>query len=166
MQRESRKILVFLQSYGIGTAMAVRIYKEYGEDAIDLIKKNPYRLSTDIWGIGFHTADQIALNLGVARDSPYRAQAAVRHVLSEATGDGHVGFPEELLREHAVEMTQIPPAGIIDAIEQLRITTRSCGQRAGRQRPGARQRTENRRRRTEDRRRRFFSDFWPLSSAL
>jgi exodeoxyribonuclease V alpha subunit len=122
VQRESRKILVFLQSYGIGTAMAVRIYKEYGENAIDLIKKNPYRLSTDIWGIGFHTADQIALNLGVARDSPYRAQAAVRHVLQEATGDGHVGFPEELLREHAVEMTQIPPAGIIDAIEQLRIT--------------------------------------------
>jgi exodeoxyribonuclease V alpha subunit len=122
VQRESRKILVFLQSYGIGTALAVRIYKEYGEDAIDLIKKNPYRLSADIWGIGFHTADQIALNLGVARDSPYRAQAAVRHVLQEATGDGHVGFPEELLREHAVEMTQIPPAGIIDAIEQLRIT--------------------------------------------
>src|SRR5581483_6969161 len=54
--------------------------------------------------------------------SPFRAQAAVRHVLSEASGDGHVGFPEELLREKAVELTQIPPAGITDAIEQLRIT--------------------------------------------
>lgn len=121
MQRESRKILVFLQSYGIGTALAVRIYKEYGDQAIEIIKHNPYRLSTDIWGIGFHTADKIALNLGIPRDSEFRAQAAVRHVLKEASSDGHVGFPEELLREKAVELTDIPPVGITSAIEQLRI---------------------------------------------
>ncbi len=121
VQRESRKILVFLQSYGIGTALAVRIYKEYGDRAIEIIKHNPYRLSTDIWGIGFHTADQIALNLGIPRDSEFRAQAAVRHVLKEASSDGHVGFPEELLSERAVELTEIPPVGITSAIEQLRI---------------------------------------------
>ncbi|MBA4188664.1 MAG: ATP-dependent RecD-like DNA helicase [Planctomycetaceae bacterium] len=120
-QRESRKIMVFLQSHGIGTARAVRIYKTYGENAIELIKANPYRLSADIWGVGFATADELAIKLGLPRDSPYRAQAAVRHVLSEASSDGHVGFPEELLCAGAEELTQIPEAGIRDAIEQLRI---------------------------------------------
>jgi exodeoxyribonuclease V alpha subunit len=121
-QRESQKILVFLHSYGIGTALAIRIYKQYGKQAIELIKHNPYRLSTDIWGIGFHTADQIALNLGVPRDSEFRAQASIRHILKEAAGDGHVGFPEEILREKAVELTNITPTNIASAIEQLRIT--------------------------------------------
>ena len=121
-QRESRKIMVFLQSHGIGTARAVRIYKTYGDRAIELIKANPYRLSADIWGVGFDTADKLAMALGIPRDSPYRAQAAVRHVLQEESGNGHVGFPEELLREKAVEMTESEPNGIIDAIEQLRIT--------------------------------------------
>src|SRR5438067_2495529 len=117
-----RKIMVFLHSYGIGTARAVRIYREYGESAIEVVKANPYRLSTDIWGVGFQTADELALKLGLPRDSPFRAQAAVRHVLSEATGDGHVGFPEELAMTAAEELTQIPPDGIRDAVEQLRIT--------------------------------------------
>jgi exodeoxyribonuclease V alpha subunit len=121
-QRESRKIMVFLQSHGIGTARAVRIYKTYGENAIELIKANPYRLGTDIWGVGFATADELAIKLGLPRDSPFRAQAAVRHVLQEARSDGHVGYPEELLRDRAAEMTEIPTAGIADAIEQLRMT--------------------------------------------
>jgi len=121
-QKTVRSIMVFLHSYGIGTARAVRIYKTYGENAIDLVKANPYRLSTDIWGVGFATADELALKLGIPRDSPYRAQAAVRHVLSEAATDGHVGYPEELLRERAGQMTNIPPAGIADAVEQLRIS--------------------------------------------
>ena len=85
-------------------------------------------------GVGFATADELALKLGLSRESPFRAQAAVRHVLSEATGDGHVGFPEEQLREKAVALSQIPPAGIIDAIEQLRITdevVQDSVQRAG-----------------------------------
>src|SRR5207253_3009099 len=87
----------------------------------ELVKANPYRLSTDIWGVGFQTADELALKLGLPRDSPFRAQAAVRHVLQEESGNGHVGFPEELLLERAVNMTEIPPVGIRDAIEQLRI---------------------------------------------
>ena len=118
-QRESRKIMVFLQSHGIGTARAVRIYKTYGDQAIELIKANPYRLSADIWGVGFATADELAKRLGIPPDSPFRAQAVVRHVLSEASGDGHVGYPEELLCARAVEMTEIPEGGIREAIEQL-----------------------------------------------
>src|SRR5215212_1026271 len=121
-QQAVRSIMVFLHSYGIGTARAVRIYKTYGEQAIELVKQNPYRLSTDIWGVGFHTADELALKLGLPRDSPRRAEAAVRHVLSEEASDGHVGYPEELALEAAAELTQISPDGIREAIEQLRIT--------------------------------------------
>jgi exodeoxyribonuclease V alpha subunit len=116
-----RSIMVFLHSYGIGTARAVRIYKTYGEQAIEMVKANPYRLSTDIWGVGFATADELALKLGIPRDSPFRAQAAVRHVLSEAASDGHVGLPEELVRDRAGALTSISPADIDGAIEQLRI---------------------------------------------
>jgi len=120
-QKSVRSIMVFLHSYGIGTARAVRVYRTYGEQAIEIVKANPYRLSSDIWGVGFATADELALKLGIPRDSPFRAQAAVRHVLSEAASDGHVGLPEDLLRERAVALTDIPPAGIDEAIEQLRI---------------------------------------------
>jgi exodeoxyribonuclease V alpha subunit len=121
-QQAVRSIMVFLHSYGIGTARAVRIYREYGEQAIEVVKANPYRLSTDIWGVGFATADELALKLGLPRDSPFRAQAAVRHVLQEASGDGHVGYPEELVLEAAGSLTQIEPNGIRDAVEQLRVT--------------------------------------------
>lgn len=120
-QRESRKIMVFLQSHGIGTARAVRIYKEYGEQAIELIKSNPYRLSTDIWGVGFNTADQLARRLGVPADSPFRAQAAVRHVLREAATEGHVGLPEEQLCSGASRLTGIDAKLVAEAVEQLRV---------------------------------------------
>jgi len=121
-QAAVRSIMVFLHSYGIGTARAARIYRQYGENAIEMVRSNPYRLGTDIWGVGFQTADELALKLGLPRDSPFRAQAAVRHVLQAAQGDGHVGFPEELALVNAGELTQIPPDGIRAAVEQLRLT--------------------------------------------
>lgn len=117
-----RSIMVFLQSYGIGTARAVRIYKQYGENAIALVRANPYRLSTDIWGVGFRTADELALRLGIPRDAPQRAQAAVRHVLQEAAGTkGHVGLPEPLVVEQTAELTQISPDAVRAAVEALRL---------------------------------------------
>ena len=115
-----RSIMVFLHSYGIGTARAVRIFKQYGENAIEVVKSNPYRLSTDIWGVGFQTADELALKMGLPRDSPFRAQAAVRHVLQKAQSDGHVCLPEELTVSFAEELTKIPPDGIAAAITTLR----------------------------------------------
>lgn len=115
------KIMTFLQSFGIGTARAVRIYKQYGENAIEQVRQNPYRLSTDIWGVGFKTADELALKLGIPRDSPKRAQAAVRHVLSEGSSNGHVGLPEHVVVEQTVALTQIESERITEAIEQLRI---------------------------------------------
>ncbi|SDX63082.1 exodeoxyribonuclease V alpha subunit [Thiocapsa roseopersicina] len=89
-QKVIREIMVFLQSHGVGTARAVRIYKTYGDAAVEKVRENPYRLALDIWGIGFKTADAIAERLGIARDAPIRAQAGVRHVLQELSTEGTV----------------------------------------------------------------------------
>ena len=85
--------MVFLQSHGVGTARAVRIYKTYGDQAVELVRANPYRLATDIWGVGFKTADELAERLGIDRGSPLRARAAVRFVLQQLSKEGHVGYP-------------------------------------------------------------------------
>ena len=89
-QREVRKVMVFLQGYGVSPAFAARIYKRYGAAAIARVRENPYRLAFDVWGIGFLSADRLAAALGIARDAPARAEAGVRHVLDEAGGNGHV----------------------------------------------------------------------------
>ena len=107
-QKAVRGIMVFLQSHGIGTARAVRIYKTYGDQAVELVRANPYRLATDIWGVGFKTADDLAERLGIDRQSPLRARAALRYVLQEAVHEGHVGYPEEAIVTKTVELTQIP----------------------------------------------------------
>jgi exodeoxyribonuclease V alpha subunit len=118
-----RGIMTFLMSHKIGTASAVRIYKAYGENAVKLVQENPYRLSEDVWGFGFQRADTLAISLGIARDSPHRIQAAVRHVLQEAsTSKGHVGLPEEVVFEMTSALTQCTSDQVRDAIEQLRIT--------------------------------------------
>ena len=82
-QKVVREIMVFLQSHGVGTARAVRIYKTYGDRAVERVQENPYRLALDIHGIGFKTADAIAQRLGIPRDALMRAQVGVRHVLQE-----------------------------------------------------------------------------------
>jgi len=120
-QKHVRAIMVFLQSYGIGTARAVRIYKTYGESAVEQVRSNPYKLSTDIWGVGFKTADDLALSLGLAKDSPLRAKAAVRHVLKDAAGDGHVGLPEPLVIEATAGLTGIAAEILQAAVEALRV---------------------------------------------
>lgn len=117
-----RGIMTFLMSHGIGTARAVRIYKTYGENAVQEVQKNPYRLSSDIWGIGFRTADELALKLGIPRDAPQRIQAAVRHVLHDASGShGHAALPEEILLEETVNLTQATAEQVTAAVEQLTI---------------------------------------------
>jgi len=88
-----REIMVFLHSNGVSTSRAVRIYKTYGDNAIEQVRANPYCLSRDIHGIGFKTADQVAQKMGVPHDSVLRAAAGLRHVLLEATDDGHCALP-------------------------------------------------------------------------
>jgi exodeoxyribonuclease V alpha subunit len=121
-QKGVRAIMVFLQSHGVGTARALRIYKTYGEKALDLVRENPYRLATDVWGIGFQSADQLAQRLGIERASPLRARAAVRFVLHELSHDGHCCFPEAGLIEHTEKLTEIERNIIQDAIEHERQT--------------------------------------------
>jgi exodeoxyribonuclease V alpha subunit len=100
-QKVIREIMVFLQSHGVGTGRAVRIYKTYGDQAIIKVTENPYRLALDIHGIGFKTADLIAGKLGIATDLLIRAQAGVRHVLQELSGDGHCAAPWDTLVEES-----------------------------------------------------------------
>lgn len=115
-QKAVRNIMVFLQSHGIGTTRAVRIYKVYGDNAIDIIRDNPYRLALDIIGVGFKTADSLAIRLGVAHDSIKRAQAGIRHVLQEFAIEGHCATIQEKLIKSATALLEIPEETIINAI--------------------------------------------------
>src|SRR5579872_1248993 len=123
-QRAVRDIMVFLQSHGVGTAKAVRIYKTYGDQALPLVQENPYRLATDVWGFGFKTADDLAQRLGIDRASPFRARAALRYVLQwQSQQKGHVGHPEEALIDlitASEELAGLPESVLRDAIEQER----------------------------------------------
>lgn len=112
-QKVIREIMVFLQSHGVGTSRSVRIYKTYGEESIEKVRENPYRLALDIHGIGFKTADTLAQKLGIAPDSLIRAQAGVRHVLQEWSGEGHCAAIRQTLCDMAVKLLEIP-APIID----------------------------------------------------
>jgi exodeoxyribonuclease V alpha subunit len=105
--RAIRQIIVFLQSFGLGEKTAYRIYKTYGENAIEMVRQNPYRLAGDIWGIGFKTADALAIEIGIDRQSPLRARAAVSYVLKEASSNGHVCLPELALVEQSIALTDI-----------------------------------------------------------
>jgi exodeoxyribonuclease V alpha subunit len=115
-QKVIREIMVFLQSHGVGTSRAVRIDKTYGDEAILKVTENPYRLALDIWGIGFKTADAIAQNLGIPRDSLIRAQAGVRHALQVWSEQGHCAAPPERLVAMAIKLLEIPAVIIEEAI--------------------------------------------------
>jgi len=114
-----KEVMLFLQSHGVSTAFAVKIFKRYGQKAIQLVKENPYRLAEEIYGIGFRTADRIAANLGVEPSSPRRAEAGVLFVLSELAADGHLFCPREALVQRGSEMLEIAPEGVDAAIDAL-----------------------------------------------
>ncbi|MBN9469377.1 MAG: ATP-dependent RecD-like DNA helicase [Bosea sp.] len=115
-QRVIREIMIFLHANGVGTSRAVRIYKTYGNDAIQLISEDPYRLARDIRGIGFRTADAVAMKLGIEKTAMIRARAGISYVLTVALDDGHCGLPSDKLRPLAMELLDIPEAVIIDAL--------------------------------------------------
>ena len=113
-QRVIRDIMVFLHSQGVSTSRAVRIYKTYGENAIETVRANPYALARDIPGIGFKSADQIAQKIGIPRDSLLRACAGLGHVLLEATEQGHCALPVEVLKEETGKLLLLDEK-IVDA---------------------------------------------------
>jgi exodeoxyribonuclease V alpha subunit len=115
-QREVRKIMLFLTEHGITSGRAVRIYRTYGQESIAKIKENPYRLADDIRGIGFKTADELAAKMGIDRNSPYRARAAVRYTLQELAGQGHVGYPEPGVVEHTTKLVEIDQLVVEEAV--------------------------------------------------
>jgi len=106
-QKIIREIMVFLHSNGVGTARAVRIFKTYGVDAVQVMTENPYRLARDIRGIGFKTADTIAMKLGIEKNAMIRVRAGISYALTEAMDDGHCGLPTEELVPEAVELLEI-----------------------------------------------------------
>src|SRR5258708_11369348 len=117
-QKVIRQIMVFLHSNGVSNSRAVRIYKTYGEGAIEKVQANPYALAKDIHGIGFKTADQIAQKIGIPVDSLIRACAGLSHVLIEATGDGHCALPVELLKDEANKLLLVEEKIVAEALER------------------------------------------------
>jgi len=105
--RAIREVMMFLQSHGISTLFAVRIFKQYGERSIALVEENPYRLARDFYGIGFFTADRVALSLGFARDSLVRVRAGIRHVLSAAREFGHCYLTREQITTQVEELLEL-----------------------------------------------------------
>ena len=116
-QKIVREIMVFLHSHGVGTARAVRIYKTYGADAVQVMTENPYRLARDIRGIGFKTADAIAMKLGIEKRALIRVRAGISYALTEAMDEGHCGLPTDELVPLAVDLLEVPKDLVLTALE-------------------------------------------------
>jgi exodeoxyribonuclease V alpha subunit len=117
--KQVREIMLFLHGHGVSTSRAVRIYKTYGEQAIEKVRGNPYTLAKDIYGIGFATADQIAQKVGIPKDSINRAKAGIDHALLEATSDGHCALPLRKLKLAAVKLLEVQEGIIEQALSQM-----------------------------------------------
>ena len=118
-QKIVREIMVFLHSNGVSTSRAVRIYKTYGEEAVEKVRANPYLLARDISGIGFKTADDIARKLGIPDDSILRARAGLSHALSEAGGKGHCSLPKDFLLKNAADLLAMEPLILQRALAEM-----------------------------------------------
>ncbi|MCI5183742.1 MAG: recombinase RecD [Candidatus Electrothrix sp. AW1] len=105
--RAIRDVMIFLQSHGISTLFAVRIYKQYGDRSIALVSENPYRLAADFYGIGFFSADKVALSIGFGPDSPLRITAAIRHVLSASREQGHCYLTQEQIAQQVNKLLEM-----------------------------------------------------------
>jgi exodeoxyribonuclease V alpha subunit len=118
-QQAIKEVMVFLQGVGVSTSLAVRIYKTYRDQAIDVVRREPYRLASEVWGIGFKTADQIAQRLGIPHDSPQRVKAGLQFALSEASDDGHCYLPETELVERATGLLGVDAGLAGRCLEEL-----------------------------------------------
>ncbi len=118
-QKAIKEVMVFLQGVGVSTSLAVRIYKAYRDAAISVVKNQPYRLATDVWGVGFKTADTIATSQGIPHDSPQRVRAGLQFALSEASEEGHCYLPEGELVEQAARLLEVGPELVARCLEEL-----------------------------------------------
>jgi exodeoxyribonuclease V alpha subunit len=118
-QKAIKEVMVFLQGVGVSTSLAVRIYKRYGDESVDVVRAEPYRLASDVWGIGFKTADTIAASVGIARDSPERIKAGLAYTLSEAADDGHCYLPAPNLIADAAKILEVPAEMMGPCLDEL-----------------------------------------------
>ncbi|MEU6237614.1 ATP-dependent RecD-like DNA helicase [Kitasatospora sp. NPDC047058] len=118
-QKSIKEVMVFLQGVGVSTSLAVRIYKQYGDGSIGVVKNEPYRLASDVWGIGFLTADRIAQAVGIPHDSPERVKAGLQYALSQSSDQGHCYLPEERLIADGVKLLQVDVGLVIDCLAEL-----------------------------------------------
>jgi exodeoxyribonuclease V alpha subunit len=118
-QKAIKQVMLFLQGHGITTGLAVKIYKQYGDTAIDVVQADPYRLASDIYGIGFKTADKIAHDLGLPHDAPSRVAAGVVYTLSGLTDQGHVFAPQSKLIHDAAELLTVRPDQVLASLDTL-----------------------------------------------
>ncbi|XIG80089.1 ATP-dependent RecD-like DNA helicase [Streptomyces sp. SGAir0957] len=127
-QKAIKEVMVFLQSVGVSTSIAVRIYKKYGDASIGVVRNQPYRLASDVWGIGFLTADRIAQSVGIPHDSPERVKAGLQYALSQSTDQGHCFLPEERLIADAVKLLQVDTGLVIECLAELALPDEDSGE--------------------------------------
>ncbi len=118
-QKAIKEVMVFLQGVGVSTSLAVKIYKKYGDQSIGVVRTQPYRLATDVWGIGFRTADTIAQAVGIPHDSPERIKAGLQYTLSQAADDGHCFLPAPNLITDAAKILEVERELIGPCLDQL-----------------------------------------------
>jgi exodeoxyribonuclease V alpha subunit len=118
-QQAIKEVMVFLQGVGVSTSLGVRIYKTYRDEAIEVVRREPYRLAAEVWGIGFKTADQLAGSLGIPHDSPQRVKAGLQFALSQATEDGHCYLPETELVAKATGLLEVEEELARRCLEEL-----------------------------------------------
>ncbi len=116
-QKEIRDVMVFLQGYGVSPAYATKIFKQYGREAIPVVRENPYRLAEEVFGIGFLTADKIAEKLGIPKDSPLRAKAGIQYVLHQLSDEGHTFYPFAPLMAQCSKILDIEEAALPEAFQ-------------------------------------------------
>jgi len=118
-QRAIKDVMIFLQSHGVSTTLATKIYKQYGDASLAVVQNTPYKLVNDVHGIGFKTADTIAQALGLAADDPGRIEAGVAYTLNRMASDGHVYMPQEDLEPEAAEILGLETAKVTHVIDTL-----------------------------------------------
>lgn len=118
-QRAIKDVMIFLQSHGVPTGLAIKIYKKYGDDSLAVVQNKPYQMVRDIHGIGFKTADKIAQALGLAPDDPARIEAGIAYTLNRMAEEGHVYMPQEELEPEAAEILGVEPVKVTQVLERL-----------------------------------------------
>jgi len=135
-QKQIKEIMMFLQGHGVSTSLAVRIYKQYGQDSINVVRSNPYQLARDVFGIGFRTADKIARQMGISLSAPERLQAGLLHALSALSDEGHCYATRSQLLSEGVQLLEVSIPACEEQLDVLIRQTALIAEDADDQAPG------------------------------